>query len=127
MKASTPIRIDTELYSTATAVAPVMSRSTTQQISHWARIGRELEASRDVSIGDIGRVLLGAKDYDSVTTEEQAIVRAFWSERMAELVSALRLDRKFVAQGRPYVELDDDGNVVRHDPSVELATKPPNA
>ena len=116
MKASIPIRIDTELYAAATDVAPLMSRSTTQQIAHWARVGRELEASRDVAIDDIARVLRGAKDYDTLDTEEQAIVRAFWSERMAALAGALRLDRKFAAEGRPYVELDENGAVVRHDP-----------
>ena len=114
-KTSTPIRIDRELYRAATSVAPMMSRSTTQQIAHWARIGRELEASSEVSIDQVARALRGAKDYDTLSTEEQAIVRACWAEKMATLASALRLDRKFAAEGRPYVELDENGAVVRHD------------
>ena len=113
---STPIRIDAELYSAATDVAPLMSRSTTQQIAHWARIGRELAASSEVSIDDIARVLRGAEDYDALSTQEQAVVRACWSEKMATLAGALRLDRKFAAEGKPYVELDESGAVVRHDP-----------
>lgn len=116
MKTSNPIRIDAELYAAANGVAPLMSRSTTQQITHWARIGRELEASRDISIDDVAQVLRGAKDYDALGTEEQAVVRVYWSERMATLADALRLDRKFVAEGRPYVELDESGAVARHDP-----------
>ncbi len=116
MKTSTPIRIDAELYAAATGVAPLMSRSTTQQIAHWARIGRELEASRSTSIDDIARVLCGAKDYDDLDTEDQAVVRAYWSERMSVLAGALRLDQKFAAEGRPYVELDENGAVVRRDP-----------
>ena len=116
MKTSTPIRIDSDLYTAATCVAPLMSRSTTQQIAHWARIGRELEASAEVSVDKIAQVLRGAKDYDALSTEEQAVVRAFWSERMAALTSTLRLDQKFAAEGRPYVELDEDGTVVRHGP-----------
>lgn len=115
---STPIRIDAELFSAATRVAPIMSRSATQQITHWARIGRELEASAGVSIDQIAEVLRGAEDYDGLSTEEQAVVRACWSEKMTALASALRLDRKFAAEGRPYVELDENGAVARRDPEI---------
>ncbi len=118
---STPIRIDAELYAAATGAATVMSRSTTQQVAHWARIGRELEASSEVSIEKVAEVLRGARDYDALGTEEQAVVRAYWAERMAALVGALRLDRKFAAEGRPYVELDNDGAVVRRDPEPDPA------
>ncbi len=116
MKTSTPIRIDAELYASATDVASVMSRSTTQQIAHWARIGRELESSSEISIDCIAQVLAGSKDYDALGTEEQAVVRAYWAERMAALTAALRLDQKFAGQGRLYAELDDSSNVVRHSP-----------
>ncbi|MCP4657780.1 MAG: hypothetical protein GY856_20420 [bacterium] len=121
MKTSTPIRIDAELYAAASGVAPLMSRSTTQQVAHWARIGRELEASSEVSIDHIVQVLRGAKDYDALRTEEQAVVRAYWVEKMAALAGALRLDQRFAAEGRPYVELDDSGAVVRHDPEPTSA------
>lgn len=116
MKTSTPIRIDSDLHAAATNAAPLMSRSTTQQISHWARIGRELEASPEVSVDQIAHVLRGAEEYDALGTKEQAIVRALWDERMATLSGALRLDQSFTTQGRPWVELDDDGNIVRHQP-----------
>ncbi len=116
MKTSTPISIDNELYSAAAAIARLMSRSAAQQIAHWARIGRELEASSDVSTERVAQVLRGATAYDALGAEEQAVVRAFWAERMSSLAGELRLDRKYAAEGRPYVELDEDGNVVRHDP-----------
>lgn len=61
-------------------------------------------------------MLRGDKDYDALNSKEQAVVRATWSERVRALVKALRLDQKFAAERRPYVELDDDGTVVRHDP-----------
>jgi hypothetical protein len=116
MKASTPIRIDADLYSAATTVAPVMSRSTAQQIAHWARIGRELEASSEVSVDAVAEVLRGAETYDTLGTEEQAIVRAYWAERMSALLEALRLDQEFAAEGRAYVEVDETGAIVRRDP-----------
>jgi len=116
VKTSTPIRIDAELYAAASSAASVMSRSTTQQIAHWARIGRELEASVEVSLEDVAEALRGAKDYDSLATDEQAVVRACWAERMTTLASAFDLEEKFAAEGRPYVELDENGAVVRRDP-----------
>jgi D-aminopeptidase len=121
MKTSTPIRIDAELYAAATAAAPVMSRSTTQQIAHWARIGRELEASAEVSIEHLAEVLRGQRSYDTLGVEEQAVARAYWAERMAALSRALRLDVEYTAEGRPYVELDEDGAVVRRDPAKSAA------
>jgi hypothetical protein len=117
MRKSTPIRIDEELYDAATTAAAVMSRSTAEQIAHWARIGRELELSRQVSVADVAEVLRGAKTYDELGTEDQAVVRAYWAERVTALARALRLDEAFAAEGRPYVELDPAGSVVRRDPS----------
>lgn len=122
---STPIRIDADLYAAATAVGPLMSRSAAQQVAHWARIGREVEASPEVSIHDVAQVLGGAKDYDALGAEEQAVIRTYWKERMAELIAALRLDREFAAAGRPYVELDERGRVVRRDP--EAKPEPPRS
>lgn len=116
MKASTPVRIDSELYAEAESVAEVMSRSTTQQIAHWARIGRELEASPTVSMQDVAAVLGNKNRYDTLGEDEQAIVRASWAERLAALSGSLRLDQDFAAEGRPFVELDDEGRVVRRDP-----------
>jgi len=116
MKTSTPIRIDRELLAAAKCVAPTMSRSATQQIVHWARIGKEIEASPQVSIGRIAEVLRGGESYDALESEEQAVVRAYWSERMAGLRDTLRLDQDFAAAKLPYVELAEDGTVVRRDP-----------
>jgi hypothetical protein len=113
---STPVRIDADLYAAATEAAPVMSRSASQQIAHWARIGREIESSAALSVSDIAEVLRNARSYDNLGSEEQAVVRAFWRERMARLRDGLRLDLKFAAAGRPYVELDEEGRVVRREP-----------
>lgn len=115
-RGSTPVRIDPDLYASASSVAPVMSRSIAQQIAHWARIGMELEASPGTSIGSVAGVLRGTTSYDDLGSEEQAVVRAYWTERMRELVDSLRLDEEFAAAQRPYVELDDDGRIVLRTP-----------
>lgn len=122
-KPSSPIRIDSDLYAAAAEAARLMSRSITQQVTHWARIGRELEASAEVSVGDVVRVLQGDAGYDDLRDAEQALVRVFWQERMAQLQQALRLDHKLSVRGRAYAELDDEGRVVVREPGESAETE----
>ncbi len=110
--ASTPTRIDDELFEHAKLVGSLLSRSAAQQIAHWAKIGRELESAEGVSTRAIANVLAGRSSYDALTDEEQAIVRAEWAERIEERREALDIAGELAAQGRSWVELDDDGEVV---------------
>ena len=116
---SSPIRIDDDVHAAAKLIAPVMSRSTAQQIAHWARIGRELEASRSVSQQAILRVLRGDACYDGLSADEQAVVRAEWVERMTERRESLDLAAEFIAAGRSFVELDETGDIVEHRPAAD--------
>ena len=119
MAITSPTRIDDELFASAQVVGPLMSRSASQQITHWARIGRELEAADSVSQRAIAEVLAARLDYDHLTAQEQAVVRAEWSERIDARRDALDLAIEFSDEGRSYVELDDDGQVTSRGPSVE--------
>lgn len=116
MAISTPIRVDEDIHAFATSVAPTMSRSTAQQVSHWARIGKELEASPSVSLREIEQVLDRQGSYDDLNNNEQAVVRAEWGERTERRRRGLDFAAEFAAEGRSYVELDDDGSIVRHQP-----------
>jgi len=122
MGTTSPTRIDDELYASAKVVGSLMSRSAAQQIGHWARIGRELEAAESVSHRDIEAVLAGRREYDQLNAHEQAVVRAEWAERMDVRRHDLDLAQEFADEGRSYVELDEHGNVVRREPSVEERT-----
>lgn len=46
-----------------------------------------------------------------------AVDRAEWDERMDVRRKELNLAQEFAAEGRSYVELDDDGQVVRREPT----------
>ncbi len=109
MATTSPARIDDDLYASAKLAGEVQSRSASQQVAHWARIGREIEASATISHKDIAEVLAGSRSYDVLTAKEQAVVRAEWSVRMDALREALNLARQFAAAGRTWVGLDDDG------------------
>lgn len=113
-----PTRIDGDLFDAAKSVGAVASRSAAQQISHWARIGRELEASPGTSQRDIQRVLAGQSAYDGLGERGQAVVRAIWDERMAERRARLDLAAEFTQAGRSWTEADEQGNAVVRDHSA---------
>lgn len=110
---SAPTRIDDDLFDAAQRTAHLQSRSAAQQVNHWARVGRALEAARGVSHRRITDVLAGARHYDDLSDEEQAVVRAEWAERTQATISDLNLAAEFTTEGRSYVELDATGAVVR--------------
>ena len=108
---NSPMRLDPELTAAARSSAASMSRSLSQQIAHWARIGRELERSPEITVAAVQAVLDGQGDYDHLGIREQAMVRATWSERIEQTRRNLHLDRVLASQGREVAELDDDGQV----------------
>jgi predicted membrane-bound mannosyltransferase len=113
MAGSAPTRIDDDVTSAAKVAAELFSRSTAQQVNHWARIGRELEASGSISQRDIAGVLAGRASYDDLSAREQAIVRAEWAERMTALREGLDLAAEFTAAGESWTEADSDGTPVK--------------
>ena len=117
MATTSPIRIDDELYKSAGLVGPVMSRSASQQVQHWARIGREIEEV-GMAAREITDVLTGARSYDDLDAHQQAMVRSEWTERIEARLDALDFAAEFEAAGVSYVELDDDGNVVVREPTA---------
>jgi hypothetical protein len=110
MAATYPTRIDNDLYASAKLVGGLQDRSAAQQLSHWARVGREIEAA-SVSHRAIADVLTHRRDYDSLTVREQAVVRAEWEERIAERRDSCDLTGILEAAGASYVEVDRHGNV----------------
>lgn len=112
MSSKSPTRVKDDVYDAAQVVAKVMSRSAAEQVGHWARIGRELELSRQLSHTQVAAVLTGAAPYDDLDPREQALVRAEWDERVRERREQLDLAAEFTAAGRSWSELDEHGNVV---------------
>lgn len=115
------MRVDGDLFEAARSVGAVASRSAAQQFGHWARIGRELEASPSVSVRDIELVLAGESPYDDLGERDQAIVRVYWDERTADRLAHLDLAAEFTRAGRSWTEADQDGNAVVHDSAAKAA------
>lgn len=112
-----PTRIDGDLFAAAKSAGAVASRSAAQQISHWARIGRELEAAPGVSHADIERVLSGHGAYDALREREQAVVRATRAEGVALRIEGLDYAERFEAAGEDWSSADETGAVEVHQPS----------
>lgn len=111
------MRVDGDLFEAAKSVGAISSRSAAQQISHWARIGRELEASPSTSLRDIQRVLAGEAAYDDLGERDQAVVRAAWEDQFEERRSSLDLSAEFTRDRRSWTEADAEGApVVRNSP-----------
>lgn len=107
-----PTRVDGDLFDAAKSVGAVNSRSAAQQINHWARIGREFEASGRVSQRDVERVLAGDGSYDALSEREQAIVRADWDEQVAARIAALDFEAEFTESGESWSEADEAGRLI---------------
>jgi hypothetical protein len=116
MAQTIPTRVTTELFDTAKVIGDMTSRSAAQQIEHWARIGREIELASTLAQRDIAAVLAGSMEYDSLATEEQAVVRAKWARLVRERRESLDLVRDFGLRDETYVDIDDEGRIVRHAP-----------
>lgn len=107
-----PTRIDGELFGAAKAAGEIQSRSAAQQLDHWARIGRELEASPMITHGAINRVLTGQEAYDGLPEREQAVVRVTWDEQISAKIAKLDFEKRLGGAGRPWAEADAEGNTV---------------
>ena len=117
-RSSQPTRLPADVYESAVAAAQIASRTVPQQIAHWARIGREMETSPTVNHRQISRVLAGESTYDFLAEEEQAIVRERWAERTRTMREGLNYETGFASAGEEYSELDDDGNLIVHRPTI---------
>ncbi len=122
---TTPTRFDAALFESAQAAGARTHRSAAQQLAHWARLGRELEAASGLSQRDIDRVLAGQLSYDDIGDRDQAAVRTAWLEGVDADLTSLDLRARFKAQGRTrWSEADEQGNVTVHQTSDNVACAP---
>ena len=110
--ATMSIRIDGELFENARDVGARSSRSATQQLQHWARIGMELESSPRVPHALIEAVLNGNASYDELDDIAQAAVRVHWEDEIERRRLSLDLAREFSERGVAWTEADAGGKVI---------------
>lgn len=117
--AATPTRLNKDVFAAAKAAASLTGRTVAEQLSYWAKVGSEVEATSLLELRRRRRTsqgLLAGRDYDRLTSDEQALVRTAWDDEMDEHLEAADVTAVKHAAGQPVITLDDDGNVVRHMP-----------
>ena len=67
---SISVNLDQKLVEKARSASKVMSRSTTKQIEHWAKIGAIAEENPDLTYDQIKGILLGLQDVEDGNVKE---------------------------------------------------------
>jgi hypothetical protein len=117
--AANPTRVHKDVHAAAKVAAALTGRTVAEQLSHWARIGSEVEATALIELHGRRRSsqeLLAGRDYDTLSGDEQALVRRAWDEESEERLDALDLAAERRAGGWATVTLDDQDRVVLHHP-----------
>lgn len=109
------VKLSDDLVEAARHESRVWSRSMTQQIEHWARIGRALERGGDVSMGRVRRALTADLHFDELTDDERAVVSGSLDRSVSRLHGDSGLAAELLASGRPLSTVDQHGVVVMVD------------
>lgn len=113
---STPTRVAEDVATTAKAVAPAENRSAAEQISHWARIGMQVERSGSVANRRVLAVAAGQAQFSSLTDDERVVAHAMVDARISELAAAQSFGAAARDEGHSTVSLDEEGNLIEIGP-----------
>ena len=114
--ATRPTRVAADLLEAAARVAKFESRSATQQLDHWARIGQNVSMHETAARRRVEAALAGDLALAELSSDEQAVVNAELDVAIAERAQATSFGDLLAAEGITTVALDDDGNLVAFHP-----------
>jgi hypothetical protein len=109
---STPTRIAADIAATAASVAPTESRTVTEQINYWVRIGMQVERSGSVTSRRVLVVAAGDAQFSTLTPQERAVAHAMIDARIAERAATQRFGPDARTAGHTTVSIDDGGNLI---------------
>lgn len=109
---SSAIKIADDLAAAARAESDLMNRSMTEQVEHWARIGRALERAPGVSMARIRDALAAETDFDTLSADERAVALGALESATFNPRGDRDLQRDKRRKRQPYTVLDDQGRVV---------------
>jgi hypothetical protein len=109
-------RFAAELVDDAAVHGSRQSRSATQQLDYWARLGRAVSDSTSPARSRIEDALAGALAASELSREEGLVFNAEVSVAIEVGLSTTHYGRELAAQGITTVALDDDGELVEYSP-----------
>jgi hypothetical protein len=92
------------------------SRSTKQQLDHWARVGRTVSTHHSTARRRVEAALKGTLALKDLRPEERLVTNAEVDAAVAERLSTMDYGDVLAAEGVVTVALDDEGRLVRHGP-----------
>lgn len=110
-------RFAADLIDAATIEGARQSRSAKQQLDHWVRVGRAMEAHATTSWRRIEAALAGELPLSALTREEAAVANAEIDARIeGSLNRGVAIPDLLLAEGRTIVALDEDGVLTEYRP-----------
>ena|SRR5680860_1341593 len=111
-QASRPTRVTADVAAIAAAVAETENRTMTEQISHWVRLGRQVERATSTEGRRLRSVIAGEDQFSSLSREERVVAHASIDAAMAERIESLAFGAEARRSGRVTVSLDEDGALI---------------
>jgi hypothetical protein len=116
MAADRVTRFAADLVDAAAVEGARHSRSTKQQLDHWARVGRTVSTHHSTARRRVEAALQGALALIDLTPEERLVTNAETDAALAERLRTVHYGDVLAARGVATVALDDDGRLVRYEP-----------
>ena len=110
--ASTAVKLNEELIEAARTESAVRSRSMTQQIEYWARIGRAVERTGAISQDRVRAALVADIAYDELGTAERMAVLGQLERAVFHPNGDSDLARHLLSLDIPLSTVDENGHVV---------------
>jgi hypothetical protein len=124
MSKSIAVKVSKELLASARRESTVWSRSMTQQIEYWARLGRALERSPSVNLSRVQAALQAQVAFDDLNGDERALVLGRLEAMVFDPQGDATLERELREAGRSYSTLDEKGVMVKVRPAgMRIAAK----
>lgn len=109
-------RVAADLLAAAEREAAAESRSTRQQLDHWARLGMRVSMRTTAARRRIERALAGELPLAGLSEDEQAVANAEIDAAVAADAAGASYADQFAREGVTTVGLDSHGRVVERRP-----------
>jgi hypothetical protein len=109
-------RFAADLVESATVEGARQSRSSKQQLDHWARVGRAVSEHHSAARRRVEAALAGELELTELTGPERVVLNAELDAAIQENLHRTHYGSVLAARGITTVALDDDGNLVEYRP-----------
>jgi hypothetical protein len=128
MAADRPTRFATDLLESAAVEGRRESRSTKQQLDHWARVGRSVSMHQTAARRRVEAALAGELPFADLTDAERLVANAELDASIQAEAELTSFGDRLAGEGVTTVALDEDGALVEYRPDgshgVVAAPKP---